>query len=134
MVDLNEFELTDAFKAATLAAVAAADAKSKPKKRTKWHEHFTRVPRAWTLRLMGAHHACTYRLALYLLAEHRRIGNPIKLTNVALADEGVMSRQDKWKALRELERLELVTVERRVKKSPFVTVLRTKISGQSVAQ
>jgi hypothetical protein len=82
------------------------------------------VPRSWSDRLKGARHASTYKLAVHLLYQHwRTSGQPIALTNVALAGTGV-SRRAKWRALRELERLELVEIKRRRRRSPIVTLLK----------
>jgi uncharacterized membrane protein len=69
----------------------------------KRRPHFIQVPLLWVERLDGAG-GQTYRVALWLLIE------------------GV-SRQAKWKALRDLERRGLITVERRSRRSPLVRVL-----------
>ena len=52
-----------------------------------------------------------------------RIGKlgPVKLANRGLGLDGV-SRFAKWRSLAELELLDLVTVERRPRKSPLVTL------------
>jgi hypothetical protein len=82
----------------------------------KWRRHYVQVPWAWIERLQPTKRASAYRLALLLVYEHWRSGGrPIVLTN-ALA-EG-LSRRTKWNALAELERLGLIRVERRPRKSP----------------
>jgi hypothetical protein len=85
--------------------------------------HFVRVPVLWVERLAEARHLATYRLALYLLYRSWKTGSrSITLSNGVLAAEGI-TRWTKWRALRELERLGLVGVERRQRKAPRVTVL-----------
>jgi len=65
-----------------------------------------------------------HRLTLHLLFEHWKLGGrPIKLSNVVLPKLGVSDNKAKWRALLELERLELVRIDRRHKKSPVVEVL-----------
>jgi hypothetical protein len=101
------------------ASPPGAGARSTPKRR----QRFTIVPQAWSERLREARHLSTYRVALFLLYRHWWTkGRPVKLSNVAMAAEGV-PRREKWRALADLERLGLVAVERRPKKSPVVTVL-----------
>jgi hypothetical protein len=91
------------------------------KKATGWKKHFIKVPWFWVERLSGAHHACTWKLAMHLLYEHWRNGRQaIVLSNSAV--EGV-ARRRKWEGLRELEQLGLVAIERRPRKSPLVSVL-----------
>jgi hypothetical protein len=86
------------------------------------HEHFVKVPWAWVERLAQAHCVVTYRVALHLLYRHWKAhGHPISLANGVLQMEGV-ARTTKWRGLRELEQLGLITIERRPRKSPLVTV------------
>jgi hypothetical protein len=65
----------------------------------------------------------TALVALYLLhrafKEHRQT---VKLANSSLASQGIY-RQQKWRALIELETLGLISVERRPRKSPIITLL-----------
>jgi hypothetical protein len=83
---------------------------------------FTKVPRSWSNRLETTRNASTYKLALRLLYQHWKTGGrPIPLAN---ANAG-MNRRSKWRALNELERLKLVEIERRRRKSPVVTLLKT---------
>jgi hypothetical protein len=90
-----------------------------PRKR----RHFIKVPDFWVERLAGARHIATYRVALHLLYRSWRTGGqPVVLPNSVLAMEGV-ARGTKWRALRELERLGLITIERRNRKAPRVAVL-----------
>jgi hypothetical protein len=99
----------------------ASKAKGNAKTRPKWRRRFVRVPWSWIGRLKTAKGA-TCRLTLLLIYEHwRNGGQAIRLTNVALAEVGV-SRRAKGPALRELERVGLIQVTRRPRKSPLVTL------------
>lgn len=61
---------------------------------------------------------------MHILFQHwKSSGKPAKLPNVGLAELGVGDGKTKWRALLELERLGLVEIDRRPKKSPVVTVL-----------
>jgi hypothetical protein len=89
------------------------------------HRKFIKVPLIWKECLSEAAYIGTYRVALHLLYRHwKEGGRPILLSNVALATEGV-SRWGKWRALRELELLGLVKIERRPRKSPVITVINS---------
>jgi hypothetical protein len=89
-------------------------------------QQFVKFPRSWVGRLQDARHIGSYRLALYLLFQHwKSDGRPIRLSNIALVGTGV-SREQKRRALWELERLGLIRVERRRYRSPLVTVLVSK--------
>jgi hypothetical protein len=92
-------------------------------RKAKWQRKFVRVPWGWVDRLKTTNRGSTYRLALLLIYEYWRTGGrPIQLSNAMLAGDGV-TRKSKWRALRELEQLELVKIERRPRKSPVVTLL-----------
>jgi hypothetical protein len=85
---------------------------------------FVRVPLMWVNQLKAARCIGSYRLALHLLFQHWKSGStPIKLSTAVLAKLGLGSRKTKRRALLELERLGLISVERRPKKSPTVTIL-----------
>ena len=64
-----------------------------------------------------------YHVAFFLLYLHWQRGDrgPIKLASGLLVMDGV-SRTSKRRALKELENLGLITVERRSRKSPIVTI------------
>jgi hypothetical protein len=97
--------------------------KAAPRKASKWQKLFVRVPWAWVDRLKDARHISTYRVALHVLYEFwRNGGRAILLSNAAL-NEANVPRWAKWDALRELEGLGLVAVERRPRKSPVVRLL-----------
>ena len=94
-----------------------------PKKTRKQRQHFVKVPWRWVERLAKARHIATYRVALHVLYRHWKGGGlPFALSNTAVAGEGVRPRR-KWEALQELEHLGLVTVERRRRRSPRITVI-----------
>jgi hypothetical protein len=102
---------------------AAAGQQSENRKTGRRRHQFIKVPRVWSDRLLAARYISTYRLAHYLLFHHWKTeGRTIPLSNVAAAGIKV-SRVEKWRALRELEHLELIQVVRRKRKSPLITVL-----------
>lgn len=85
---------------------------------------FAIVPRIWMLQLRSAKKVTTYRLALLLLYEHwRNGGQPVRVTNVLAAKFGV-PRRSKYSALQELERLNLIVME---KSSPWAAPLATPL-------
>jgi hypothetical protein len=94
-----------------------------PKKIQKQQQHFVKVPWPWVERLRDARYIATYRVALYLLYQHwKGSGAPITLSNTATIAQGV-TRHRKWEALRELEQLGLITVEKRERRSPRVRII-----------
>jgi hypothetical protein len=94
-----------------------------PRKIQKRRQQFVKVPWPWIERLAKVRRAATCLVALYVLYRHWKSGGlPVTLSNIALEDLRVDRRQ-KWRALRELEQLGLVTVERRKRQSPRVTAL-----------
>ena len=98
----------------------------KPKRLAYSQGQFVRVSMTWVERLRVAHCIGSYKLAHHLLFQHWKSGgNPVKLSNTVLAELGMGSAKAKWRALSELERLGLVVIERRLKKSPVVTILVT---------
>jgi hypothetical protein len=87
----------------------------------KRREHFIQVPFGWLERLSGAGGKVII-VALHLLYLHwKNRGAPIKLANGMLKIDGV-GRTTKWRALLELERRGLISIERRPGKSPWVSV------------
>jgi hypothetical protein len=90
-----------------------------PRKLQRRRGHFVSVPMVWFERLIGAS-GHTYRIALCLLyLDWRGRGEPIQLANGLLQIDGV-SRQSKWRALTDLERRGLITIERRPRRSPII--------------
>jgi hypothetical protein len=91
--------------------------------------HFVKVPLEWMERLNSARSAATWAVALHLLHQSfkdRR--HDIRLANGALALKGVTPKQ-KWRALEELGKLGLVSIENRPRKSPIVTLLSPTEGG-----
>jgi hypothetical protein len=94
-----------------------------PRKIQRRRQHFVKVPWTWIERLARARYTATYRVALHVLYRHWKIrGEPFTLSNGMVAIEGV-ARGTKWRALRELEQLGLIAIERRRRKSPRITVI-----------
>jgi hypothetical protein len=99
-----------------------ADVKQRMVARAPRWSRFVMVPFVWADRLKGAT-GNTYGLALHLLYLHwRDHSETIRLANKALLAMGI-SRQSKWRALRELERRGLIVVDQRPNKSPAVRLL-----------
>jgi hypothetical protein len=91
-----------------------------PRKVAKRREKFIIVPMTWRERLTGAPgNTILVALDLLYLAWKGGKGGPVNLSNVMLRRDGI-GRHSKWRALNELERRELVVVERRPKRSPLV--------------
>jgi hypothetical protein len=91
---------------------------STPMRLRKQRESFIKVPGSWLEKLAGSSGA-TYHVALVLLHENWRLGGPVTLPNGMLKMDGI-SRHAKYRALVKLENLGLITVERRLKKSPRI--------------
>jgi hypothetical protein len=89
--------------------------------RTARAAHFIKKPWVWHERLVGAP-GQTWRLADIVLYMHWKSGGaPIKLAR-GLRGMEAMPRMTRLRALRDLERRGLVTVEWRMNKSPVVSV------------
>jgi hypothetical protein len=83
---------------------------------------FVMVPIRWVERLAKARTVATVTVAIRLLHLHWREGKqPVVLGNVALRDLGV-DRHQKRRALTALECMGLISVERRPKQSPRITL------------
>jgi hypothetical protein len=90
-----------------------------PKKIKTRDEHFVRLPWTWIRRLKGAT-GQTWMVASHILYEDwKQKKEPLKLANGMLKIDGVPPRT-KCRALRDLQRRGLITVEWRQKKSPIV--------------
>jgi hypothetical protein len=93
-----------------------------PTKIRKRRENFVILPIIWWERLATCKSHHTYHIAIYLLHLHwKNFGKPFTMANGMLGYDGV-SRQTKWRALSVLERLGLITIERRHRKSPVIHV------------
>jgi hypothetical protein len=95
-------------------------------KRKDWQRICTVVPREWELRLLEAKRVSTYRLAHEILYLHwYGKGKPVTVSS-KVAQAVKISARSKWEALAELERLGLIEVDRRRRKSPRVVLLHTQ--------
>jgi hypothetical protein len=67
----------------------------------------------------------TYRVALLILQiDYETFGRKVQLTNEVCTEDGI-SEKEKWRAVRELERLEMIKVERKGKyRAPTITIIR----------
>jgi hypothetical protein len=101
-----------------------ATAKPAKTERLKKRENiFIRTPFIWWEKLSG-YQGQTLAVALYIIhLDWKAQGRPVKLANGALDSYGI-GRRTKWRALTELERLGLISVERRVGKSPIIRILQ----------
>ena len=95
-------------------------------KQEKWQRIFTRVPREWELRLLQAKRISTYRLAIELLYLHWKDDRKPIIVSIKVAKAVQISTRSKWNALAELERLGLIHVDRRRRRSPRVVLLHTQ--------
>jgi hypothetical protein len=95
-------------------------------KRKGWQRICTVLPREWELRLLKAKRISTYRLAIELLYLHWYGKDKPVTVSSKVAGLVKISARSKWEALAELERLGLIEVDRRLRKSPLVTLLHTQ--------
>ena len=116
--DLANLRLTPEAVAAMSRAATAKQARAQPKRQ---RQQFVMVPWVWVESLKEARHVATYRLALFVLYQHWKTNKPVLASNVALKALGV-PRRSKYRAIRELERLGLIRVEWRRRRSPVITV------------
>ena len=99
------------------------EAAAPKRKRKKWQQRFILVPWAWANQLTTCDSATTFKLALLLLYEHwHNNGSTIRLTNPLAATMGILP-EAKRRSLADLERRGMVSVERRSRKTPLITVL-----------
>jgi hypothetical protein len=109
--------------ALTAKVATILERRIEPLKMRRRRKQFILVPWTWVERLRDARHVSTYKVALHILhLSWKKNGQPFTLANGALAEDGI-SRYQKRDALEELERLGLIRVERRVRKSPEITAL-----------
>ena len=102
------------------------------KRERRWRRHYTIVPRAWELRLLGASGGA-HQLANELLYQRFRLdqdiytrGLPIVVSNSVAKVAGISARS-KTRALNELQRRDLIKMARNPRKSPRVTLLHALI-------
>jgi hypothetical protein len=102
-----------------------------PTKIRKRRDQFIMVPWSWAEKLVGAT-GTTYHVAHFLLhLAWKADGVAVKLPNGMLRRDGV-SRHTKWRALRELERRGLITIECRPRRSPLVRLNMPQSCGKLV--
>jgi hypothetical protein len=108
--------------ALTAETIAILERRVEPEKIRKRRRHFAMVPLTWFERLERAS-GSTILVAWGLLYLHwKGNGGPVKLSNDKIALGGV-SRFSKWRALANLERRGLITIERRPRRSPLIRLL-----------
>jgi hypothetical protein len=92
-----------------------------PTKIQKRRQQFAMVPMWWYEKLKDPiATGATCLVAWHLLhLGWKNLGKPFNLPNGMLGYDGI-SRQSKWRALAELERRGLITIERRRRKSPVI--------------
>jgi len=103
--------------------VEAAELAVPVMRRRRRADHFIKLPMVWADRLDSARFVATAKVAHHLLRQSfkdRR--DTIRLANGFLATRGVTPGQ-KWRALKELEALGLISIENRLRKSPDITLL-----------
>ena len=103
------------------------DQHARKSKRNGWQRNYTLVPREWELRLLEAKRISTYRLAHEILYLHwYGKGKPVTVSG-EVARAVKISARSKWEALTELERLGLIEVDRKPRRSPRVAPLHTQV-------
>ena len=117
VIDLGEWRLTPELQE-KIAQAKREKGPTKPRIRIKTDGFFVILrPRSWALQFEAA---STWNVALCIIFLHwKNEGRPFPLTNVALQEFGVSKRQ-KGRALRELERRELIKVEFRHNRNPII--------------
>jgi hypothetical protein len=92
-----------------------------PAKIRKRRDQFVMLPMQWYEKLKNPlPTGLTCLVAWYLLHLHwKNHGKPFKLPNGMLEYDGI-SRQSKWRALKDLERRQLIAIERRRSRSPII--------------
>ena len=127
MADEDDFSLEKLRADPALIQQVLLEQQARKSKRKGWQRHCTIVPRAWELRLLQAKRISTYRLAIELLYLHwYGKGKSVTVSsNVAKAVK--ISARSKWEALAELDRLGLIEVHRKPRKSPRVVLLHTQL-------
>jgi hypothetical protein len=122
-LDLGNLRLPDSLGPERRVPGTIADRLAKEKVARKGKE-FVKLPVVWIERLIGLS-SKTVTVAHHILLLHfKNHGQPFPLSNDQLSAKGVDREMKSW-ALVELERVGLVEVERRSKKSPIVRPLHT---------
>jgi hypothetical protein len=114
--DLNDFKLEPESETVGTRVVGV------PKRIKKRSQHFVMIPRSWVDIITANTKDKTLAVVCHLLYETwRQRGGTIKVSNGMLGLDGV-GRGAKWRVLNMLEKTGLVSIDRRDKKSPIVTV------------
>jgi hypothetical protein len=90
-------------------------------RQTEWKRHFMQMPGFWMERLGGATRTSTFKLAGELLYQAWANGQPVVASNL-LAKQAGVSPRSKSNALAELQKLDLIEVERCRRRSPRITL------------
>ena len=92
-----------------------------PRKVQKRREQFVQMPLYWIEILAKAKASgLTFAVAAYVMHQYWKHHNrPFKLANGMLKYDGI-SRQTKWRALSQMEKLGLIRIDRQSGKSPIV--------------
>jgi hypothetical protein len=85
-------------------------------------DNYDKFPRFWALRMKDANVGAFKIALLLLLLRWKAKGKPVIVSDAAAAERGVGHRR-KISAILELEKLGLIRVKRRPKKSSLITVL-----------
>jgi hypothetical protein len=105
-------------------AVETLDTDVNPKPSRRQVDAFVALPLSWAAEASTATNCQKAMVWLWLVHRMRKTKtNTVTMANGALAKYGI-SRRVKSSALRQLEEAGLITVERRPRKTPVVTVLR----------
>lgn len=87
------------------------------------NKRFVMIPIEWSDRLDAARCIATEKVARHLLIQSfRDHTKTVRLANDMLESKGITPKQ-KWRALKELEALGLISIEHRPRKSPKITLL-----------
>jgi hypothetical protein len=118
--DLNNLRLTPDTATALGREAAAKQKRASPKRH---RQQFVKVTWAWIEHLKGARLPATHMVGYLILYQHWKTGGqPVPVSTVALRALGV-SRWAKWRALKELEQLGMVRVQKHPRRAPRATVL-----------
>lgn len=103
----------------TLAFINAAQRPAfDPRKIQRKRQKFVQIPGEWVERLKGAS-GSTYELAIHLLYQDwRHNRGEIQLSNKFIK----LDRHTKYRALTDLERRGLISIQRRPRRSPLIRV------------
>jgi hypothetical protein len=94
-----------------------------PKDRPWRRGVFVQLPASWIIRLTDAPASVWIVACQLLYLNFKNRGKPVKLTNQPTKALGLeIPRRSKWRALAVLEETRLISIDRRSRKSPIVTL------------